>query len=332
MQRYNRQLRYHAFGEDGQTALSNATILILGAGALGSHVAELLARMGAHHLAIVDMDIVELSNLHRQALYTEDDAHHMVPKVHAVKQKIEHINSNVNVQTYYQEIDSTTIEDILKAVNPDIVIDGMDHFKIRYLINEACHKHHIPWVYGAAVGSKGTVYGIDFKGPCLKCLLKQIPTSAESCAINGVLPPVITQVASYEVTEAIRYLSSHGFSHKLITLDAFNIDYKAMNIDVLKDAECDVCGKAHYELLETKQQQKIESLCGKTYLFRYQPTAFDYAEHFPGDIVKSTSFAKLIKDGNYEITLFKDGRMNVYGVEDDNEAEQLYHQYLKALK
>ena len=72
MQRYNRQLRYHAFGEDGQTALSNATILILGAGALGSHVAELLARMGAHHLAIVDMDIVELSNLHRQALYTED--------------------------------------------------------------------------------------------------------------------------------------------------------------------------------------------------------------------------------------------------------------------
>ena len=73
--------------------------------------------MGAHHLAIVDMDIVELSNLHRQALYTEDDAHHMVPKVHAVKQKIEHINSNVNVQTYYQEIDSTTIEDILKAVN-----------------------------------------------------------------------------------------------------------------------------------------------------------------------------------------------------------------------
>ena len=103
MQRYNRQLRYHAFGEDGQTALSNATILILGAGALGSHVAELLARMGAHHLAIVDMDIVELSNLHRQALYTEDDAHHMVPKVHAVKQKIEHINSNVNVQIYYQE-------------------------------------------------------------------------------------------------------------------------------------------------------------------------------------------------------------------------------------
>ena len=102
----------------------------------------------------------------------------MVPKVHAVKQKIEHINSNVNVQTYYQEIDSTTIEDILKAVNPDIVIDGMDHFKIRYLINEACHKHHIPWVYGAAVGSKGTVYGIDFKRTLFEMFIK---TNSNQC-------------------------------------------------------------------------------------------------------------------------------------------------------
>lgn len=332
MQRYHRQTRFSPFGENGQDALMHANILILGAGALGSHVAEQLARMGAHHLTIVDMDIVEVSNLHRQALYTEDDALNVIPKVHAVKEKIAHINSNVDVTTYYQEIDSTNIETLFQEVQPDIVIDGMDHFKIRYLINETCHKYQIPWVYGAAVGSKGTVYGIDFEGPCLKCLLKQMPSSGESCAINGVLPPVIAQVASYEVSEAIRYLSGHGFSRKLITLDAFNIDYKAMNVDVLKDASCEVCEHQHYTLLETKQQQQIESLCGKTYLFRYESSVFDYAEHFPGDIVKATSFAKLIKDGTYDITLFKDGRMNVYGIEDDDEAYQLYHSYLKALK
>lgn len=85
MQRYNRQMRFSPFGEQGQHALSNAKLLILGAGALGSHVAELLARMGAHQITIVDMDIVETSNLHRQALYTEDDALNMVPKVHAIK-------------------------------------------------------------------------------------------------------------------------------------------------------------------------------------------------------------------------------------------------------
>ena len=90
------------------------------------------------------MDIVETSNLHRQALYTEDDALNMVPKVHAIKEHIARINHHVDVQTYYQEITSNNIEDILDEVKPDIVIDGMDHFKIRYLINEVCHKHQIP--------------------------------------------------------------------------------------------------------------------------------------------------------------------------------------------
>ena len=84
--------------------------------------------------------------------------------------------------------------------------------------------------------------------------------------------------------------------------------------------------------LETKHQQHIESLCGRTYLFRYQSSIFEHAHHLPGEIVKSTSFAKLIKDDDYELTLFKDGRMNVYGIEDDEEAFKLYHSYLKALK
>ncbi|MDM7882188.1 ThiF family adenylyltransferase [Staphylococcus borealis] len=332
MQRYNRQMRFSPFGAHGQHALSDATLLILGAGALGSHVAELLARMGAHHIAIVDMDIVETSNLHRQALYTEADAFNMVPKVHAVQQHIADINHHVDVQTYYQEITSSNIEDIITDVKPDIIIDGMDHFKIRYLINEVCHKHQIPWVYGAAVGNKGTVYGIDFRGPCLKCLLKHMPSSGESCAINGVLPPIISQVASYEVSEVLRYLSGEGFSKKLITIDTWQIDYKAMNVDILQDPACDVCANRHYSLLETKQQHHIESLCGRTYLFRYQPNVFQHAHHLPRTLVKATSFAKLIKDDHYEITLFKDGRMNVYGVEDDEEATQLYQHYLKAMK
>ena len=196
------------------------------------------------------MDIIETSNLHRQSLYTEEDADNMLPKVEAIKQHIQHINSEVNVTTFYQEVESSTIEALLTSVQPDIVIDGMDHFKIRYLINEVCHKYQIPWVYGAAVGSKGTVYGIDFKGPCLKCLLQYIPETGESCAINGVLPPIISQVASYEVMEAVRYLIGVGFSKQLITLDVFNVSYKAMNVDVLQDDNCQVCVQGYYEILK----------------------------------------------------------------------------------
>lgn len=332
MSRYERQIRFAPFGKHGQTALSHAQILIMGAGALGSHVAAQLARMGARNLYIVDMDIIETSNLHRQSLYTEEDADNMLPKVEAIKQHIQHINSEVNVTTFYQEVESSTIEALLTSVQPDIVIDGMDHFKIRYLINEVCHKYQIPWVYGAAVGSKGTVYGIDFKGPCLKCLLQYIPETGESCAINGVLPPIISQVASYEVMEAVRYLIGVGFSKQLITLDVFNVSYKAMNVDVLQDDNCQVCVQGYYEILETKQQTHIENLCGKTYLFRFQTHAFDYAHHFSGHIIKETPFAKLIHYQNYRMTLFQDGRMNVYGVTNNEEAQQLYHQFLKALK
>ena len=218
MSRYERQTRFQPFGETGQAQLEQTKIMVLGAGALGSHIIDQLARMGAHQLAVVDMDIVELSNLHRQTLYDEQDAQHMTSKVEALKQKVFNINQHVHLKAYHQELLSTNIEDIIKDFQPDIILDGMDHFKIRYLINEVCHKLNIPWIYGAAVGSKGTIYGIDFTGPCLKCLLQQVPQTAESCAINGVLPPIISIVASYEVAEAIRYISGYGFSQQLITL------------------------------------------------------------------------------------------------------------------
>ena len=151
------------------------------------------------------------------------------------------INSEVTLTAYDVEVTSSNIEDIVSEINPDIIIDGMDNFKVRFLINEVCHKYEIPWVYGAAVGSKGTVYGIDYQGPCLKCLMQTIPETGESCAINGVLPPIVSIVASYEVAEVIRYLSGKGFSKQMITIDAFDLGYKAMNVDILKNNECPVC-------------------------------------------------------------------------------------------
>lgn len=197
------------------------------------------------------------------------------------------INSEVTLTAYDVEVTSSNIEDIVSEINPDIIIDGMDNFKVRFLINEVCHKYEIPWVYGAAVGSKGTVYGIDYQGPCLKCLMQTIPETGESCAINGVLPPIVSIVASYEVAEVIRYLSGKGFSKQMITIDAFDLGYKAMNVDILKNNECPVCENHQYDLLETKQENTIEQMCGHTYLFRMPKHAFDYSNHFPGNIVKS---------------------------------------------
>src|SRR5699024_2001387 len=105
------------------------------------------------------MDIVYLTNVQKQPTYNENDVKKMMPKVEALKKHLLDINSNIKINTLYKEITCTNIEHILRKSNPDIVMDGMDHFKIRYLINEVCHKFSIPWIYGAAIGSQGTVYG-----------------------------------------------------------------------------------------------------------------------------------------------------------------------------
>ena len=331
IERYNRQVRYHQFGEHGQRQLQKTHVMIMGAGALGSHSAEMLVRMGVGSLTVIDMDIVELSNLHRQALYDELDAEKMLPKVEALKHKLNQINSNVQVTAIDREITNLNIENLLSTYHPDIVIDGMDHFKIRYLINESCNKQNIPWIYGAAVGSQGTVYGIDDQGPCLKCLLETMPSTGESCAINGVLPPVIYQVASMQVSELMRWVSGEAFSKKLITIDCFNMQYKSMDISALKQSDCNVCKKHEYALLNDKYDNKIEKQCGDMFLLRFNADIFNHTDYLPVTVKKANNFVKLLSYQPYEITLFKDGRMHVYGVENEGEAEKIYREIGKSL-
>ncbi|MHD0396709.1 ThiF family adenylyltransferase [Staphylococcus simulans] len=331
-ERYSRQTRFAPFGAQGQYNLEQTHVLVMGAGALGSHLAEQLVRMGVGKLTIVDMDIVELTNLHRQALYDETDVTEMRPKVYALADKLKAINSNIDIHPIYKEITPTNIEAMIQDIQPDILLDGMDHFAIRFLFNEVCHKLGLPWIYGAAVGGKGSVYAIDYTGPCLRCFMEETPETAESCAINGVIPPVIMQVVSYQIAELMRYVSRKGFSGKLITVSPFEIKQQAINVSRLKNPNCNVCAKDHYAYLGKRQSNVIEGSCGDTYVFRFKAKHFDHADLFPGQILKSNPYVKLLKMNGYEATLFKDGRMNVHHIENEATAETLYRTLLKAVK
>lgn len=324
MNRYDRQIKFNEFGMQGQENLLSSTIMVMGAGALGTHVSEMLARMGAGKLIIIDMDIVEMTNLHRQALYTEQDAERMLPKVEAVKEKLYGINSNVDITSLNTELKPDNISTILREYQPDIVIDGMDHFEIRFLINEACYNYNIPWVYGAAVGSKGSVYAIDFNGPCLKCLMETLPSTGESCEINGVLPPAVHLVASLEVSEVIRFLSHQGFSKKLITIDTFDMNYQTMNVDALKNNSCKVCEAGVYEQMNRESAPSVQSNCGNVYTFRFNKAIFNH--DITGEVIKKNSFVKLIVYKKYHMTLFRDGRMNVHGLNEKEEADDLFQE------
>lgn len=193
--RYHRQMLLPGFGEEGQRKLLNATALVVGCGALGTVIANMLARAGVGHLIIVDRDFIEMTNLQRQVLFDENDVKNAIPKAEAAKAKLATINSQVKVSAVVDDVNHTNIE-WLAGVKPDgsdapdspagkkvdIIIDGVDNFETRYLANDCAVKHGIPYVYGGAVGTVGASY------PILPHTTKAAPSSAGAETPVGTTP------------------------------------------------------------------------------------------------------------------------------------------------
>jgi adenylyltransferase/sulfurtransferase len=157
-ERYSRQILFAPIGVEGQERLSRARVVIIGCGALGSAQAESLARAGVGTLRIVDRDFVEFSNLQRQTMFTEADAANRLPKAVAAAHHLHDVNSQINVEPEIVDVNYSNVERLIDG--SDVVIDGTDNFATRYLINDACVKHNVNWIYGAAVGSYGVTMTI----------------------------------------------------------------------------------------------------------------------------------------------------------------------------
>src|SRR6476620_7542398 len=204
-ERYSRQILFKGIGHEGQLQLLQSRALIIGCGALGSAHAESLARAGVGKLRIVDRDFVEASNLQRQTMFTERDAEERIPKVVAAANHIREINGDVEVDPEIADVNHTNIERLIREC--DVVLDGTDNFATRYLINDACVKHKINWIYGAAVGSYGVTMTIrPHQTACLRCVFEELPAagSAPTCDTAGVLMSIVSIVSSLQVTEAIK--------------------------------------------------------------------------------------------------------------------------------
>src|SRR5437016_3167404 len=205
--RYSRQILFSGIGREGQSRLAQSRILIIGCGALGTAQAESLARAGIGTLRIVDRDFVEFSNLQRQTMFTESDAADRLPKVIAGARHIGEINSDIEVEPEIVDVNHSNIERLIRDC--DVVLDGTDNFTTRYLINDACVKHHVNWIYGAAVGSYGATMTIrPSETPCLRCVFPDAPpaASAPTCDTAGVIMPIISVVAAVQVSEALKLL------------------------------------------------------------------------------------------------------------------------------
>jgi adenylyltransferase/sulfurtransferase len=335
-ERYSRQILFSGIREAGQRRLLESRALIVGCGALGSAHAESLARAGVGKLRIADRDFVEASNLQRQTMFTESDAAERIPKAVAAQNHIREINREIEVEAEVTDVNHSNIENLIR--NCDVVLDGTDNFATRYLINDACVKHKINWIYGAAVGSYGvTMTILPHQTPCLRCVFEEAPpaASAPTCDTAGVIMPVISVVSAVQVTEALKLLTGQpeNLNKSLMQFDVWRNEWRRINPGP-PSPDCPTCARGVFETLEATSGDFAAVLCGRNavQISPSQSTALNFEELAerlrPTGDVKFNDYLLRFRTGEYELTIFKDARSIIRGTSEIKMARSLYAKFV----
>lgn len=330
--RYSRQELFAPIGKQGQQAIGDKHAVIIGAGALGSSMAETLVRAGIGSISIVDRDYVEHSNLNRQQLYTERDADSSTPKAAAAEARLRDINPYTDVKAVIGEVDPALLESFLPA---DVIIDALDNFETRMMVNDFACRHDIPFIYGACVGSYGLTYTIlPGDTPCLHCLMEDIPMDGETCDTAGIIAPAVQMVSAQQAAEALKILSGNekDLRRTLLSFDVWENQHRRMNLDKLKKEDCSSCGfQASYPYLQWEAKSSLETLCGREAV-QVRPARNAAAslqhlkERHKNIIQKSNSHLLVLQWEKKRIVLFADGRAIIHGESDKEKARKIYHQ------
>lgn len=334
--RYSRQQLFTPIGHEGQHNLSRKHVLVVGAGALGSAVSEALVRAGIGKLTIVDRDYVEMSNLQRQQLYTEQDARDHMPKAIAAKSWMTQINADVAIDARIADADVALLTSL--APDIDLMIDGTDNFDTRFMMNDIAQKYRIPWIYGSCVGSYGATYTIlPGDTPCLNCLLNAVPNTGMTCDTAGIISPAVQITAAYEVAEALKILTNNieALRRTFLTFDVWQNRHFEMKIGAAKNPSCLSCGnEAIYPYLSYDNQTKTAVLCGRDAVQIRPATAKDYdlsqlantlSVHGEIQVNPFLLSCQLKKE---RLVIFQDGRVLVHGTNDIQHAKNIYYRLL----
>ena len=334
--RYSRQILFSGIGEEGQRRLLASRVLIVGCGALGSAQAESLARAGVGRLRIADRDFIEYSNLQRQTMFTESDADNRLPKAVACAHHLRQINSDIEVEFDVTDVNHSNVEQLIE--NCDLVLDGTDNFATRYLINDACVKRYVNWIYGAAVGSYGVTMTIrPGETPCLRCIFAELPpaASAPTCDTNGVIMSIISVVAAMQVTEALKLLThqTDGLHNSLMQIDMWRNEWRQIKL-AQPALDCPTCGLRRFETLKPEAVEFAAVLCGRhaVQISPAQPARVDLvalSEKLARlGSVKANDYLLRFDAGDYELTVFQDARSIIRGTNDLTTARSLYAKYV----
>lgn len=328
--RYDRFRRLQRLGDDGLNCLANARIAIVGIGVLGCYAADLLVRLGVKYLRIIDRDILQPSDLGHQILYDEEAVKQELPKVKAAKNRLKAVNSSVEIEPVFADINPGNILSHLRGV--DVILEGLDNVAARFLLNDAALDLNIPWVFCSAAGTSGMVMGIPAGGaPCFRCIVQDYPSpgSTPSCDTVGIWSPAAHWAAGQAV-----WLSIHGLMNQwqdwqiLYTLEEFPAEIKTAKAE--RHPACPACDGEKREFLKGDKYPKAFLLCG-----RDEVTILAGSTRIPdkeeiikkwegsGELETTPYFLRWINKA-HEIFLFDDGRVLIRGVKSVEEARRLW--------
>ncbi len=338
LERYSRQIILKEVGVEGLKKLRKARVAIVGCGATGSVEAELLARAGIGYIKIIDRDYVDISNLPRTLLFSDDDAEKSLPKAIACANRLGEIVPDLEVKPVVSEVNPRNVLELVGDV--DIILDGLDNMETRYLINEVSVKLGIPWIFVGAERWYGmTMTVIPGKTACFKCLLPTPPIGGEdACEVRGVINTATTITATIAVNECIKYLLGMRVGGELFAVDCLNMEVDKFMIKRRKD--CPICVEKKFEYLGSGIEYRVRRICGSPAVMIY-PVSDEVIDinALNGDELRKyvdveymTPFNARLRFGDNRIVVFADGRAIVEGVTDEKLALEIYKKVLNIVK
>jgi molybdopterin/thiamine biosynthesis adenylyltransferase/molybdopterin converting factor small subunit len=337
LDRFSRQVMLEEIGYQGQLKLKNAKICVVGTGGLGNPITSRLAAMGVGTLRIVDRDVIELSNLHRQTMFDEDDVGQV--KVEVAARKLKKINPDCKIEALAVSVNDYTALEVVEGC--DVVIDALDSVNARYALNKACVKFGIPFVTGAAVGVSGQAFTILPKqSACYFCMFPDLnEDTMPTCSIEGVHPSILSIVGGIEVAEAVKIIigKKPSLSERILHIDLENLDFNSTR--TFRAEECPICGTGKLANIP-KEELLLEELCGRNRgkrTYSITPTdTFDLDIDLVTNIAKEKGFIVdnqgdlgiSIRTNELSVNFMKRGSAVVVGPKDESEAIALYNSLL----
>jgi molybdopterin-synthase adenylyltransferase len=351
LQRYSRQIMLEEIGFIGMEKLRNSKVCVVGVGGIGNPVVTQLNAMGVGKIRIVDRDVIEISNLHRQHLYTEQDIGKV--KVEAAIEHLKRRNTDVEIEALPISVTPYTAENIVKGF--DVVIDALDSIDARYALNDACINQHIPLIYAGALGMLGSVCTIlPYNSACLRCIFPALSEDdMPTCSTEGVHPSILYLVGGIQVSEAVKILLGQKPSlvNTLLYIDLNELSFE--RIKMFRHDECSACGKEKIKIKEIQKEKEqdliIEELCGRDRGKRtYTVTPVEITSTF--NLNKIIQNAELLgynvktrgslgitvatnnsnSSQQLSVSFMTSGAATIVGAKDENDALSIYKEFINS--